>query len=331
MGRRLDAERAPHGRRAGAAAPSRTLGRDRLPRRVPRHRDRADRGQLGLLGSDVRIRAELPSQDRGGPGDDLIVGGPSEDAIDGGPGQDIIAGGPGADVLSGGPGEDLVTYDDRIAADGTLLPRRSGVRMQVGRPDWSGSGDERDTIGSDVEQLQGGAGADRLSLRDGRATQVACGAGRDRSSPIRATCSTSTATARPSHRSPAAPRLTVPTLPFPFPGVERQRSQHDTCRAAAAAAGQRDRAARQLPRGPRPAGARQSAAVHRPRALHALRRRRDGHPARKSPARRRDRPAPPPHQLARARAPLRAASRSPRPRMPDRGSVSRALKFRVRG
>jgi RTX calcium-binding nonapeptide repeat (4 copies) len=175
--------------------------------------------RLGLLGSDVRIRADLPSKIDGGPGDDLIVGGPAEDAIDGGPGQDILAGDLGPDVLSGGPGQDLVTYDDRIAADGTLLPRRSGVRVQIGRPDWSGTGDERDTIERDVEQVQGGAGSDRLSLRDGQATSVACGAGRD------------TVTADPRdvldidcESATVAPqaggaRLTVPTLPFPFPGV----------------------------------------------------------------------------------------------------------------
>ena len=175
--------------------------------------------QLGLLGSDVRIRADLPSLVRGGPGDDLIVGGPAEDALDGGPGQDILAGGPGTDVLRGGPGEDLVTYDDQIGADGSLLPRRSGVRVQVGRLDFSGTGDERDTIADDVEQLQGGAGADRFLLRDGQATAIACGGGRD------------TVEADPRdvldidcERATVAPqrggaRLGVATLPFPFPGV----------------------------------------------------------------------------------------------------------------
>lgn len=175
--------------------------------------------RLGLLGSDVRIRADLPSKVDGGPGDDLIVGGPADDAIDGGPGQDIIAGGPGADVLRGGPAQDLVTYSDRIAADGTLLPRRSGVRMQIGRPDWSGSGDERDTIASDIEQLQGGAGSDRLSLRDGRATQVACGPGRDTVAAdprdvLDIDCDSATVAPQP-----GGARLTVPTLPFPFPGI----------------------------------------------------------------------------------------------------------------
>jgi len=135
--------------------------------------------RLGLLGSDVRIRADLPTKIDGGPGDDLIVGGPSEDAVDGGPGQDILAGGAGPDVLHGGDGEDLVSYADRIGFDGTLLPRRGGVRAEIGRLDWSGSFDERDTIADDIEQLQGGGGVDRLSLRDGRATAVACGGGRD--------------------------------------------------------------------------------------------------------------------------------------------------------
>lgn len=175
--------------------------------------------QLGVLGSDVRIRADLPSLVRGGPGDDLIVGGPAEDAIDGGPGQDILAGGPGADVLHGGEHLDLVTYVDRIGRDGTLLPRREAVRAQIGRPDWSGSGDERDTIEDDIEQLQGGAGADRLALRDGNATAVSCGDGRDGvvADPrdvLDIDCETASV-APP----PGGSRLTVATLPFPFPGI----------------------------------------------------------------------------------------------------------------
>jgi Ca2+-binding RTX toxin-like protein len=181
--------------------------------------------RLGLLGSDVRVRADLPSKIDGGPGDDLIVGGPAGDAIDGGPGQDILAGGPGADVLRGGSALDLVTYTDRIAADGTLLPRRGGVRVQIGRPAWSGSGDERDTIERDVEQLLGGAGVDRLSLRDGRATQVACGSGRDTVAAdprdvLDIDCDGATVAPHP-----GGARITLPSLPFPFPGVnDRGRS-----------------------------------------------------------------------------------------------------------
>jgi len=181
--------------------------------------------QLGLLGSDVRILADLPTTVTGGPGDDLIVGGPAEDAIDGGDGNDILAGGLGADELRGGSGEDLVSYADAIAADGTLLGRRSGVRAAIGRLAWSGSGDERDSIADDVEQLEGGAGPDRLDLRDGRATGVTCGAGRD------------VVTADPRDQLEidcesarvgpplGGTRMTTPTLPFPFAGVnDRGRS-----------------------------------------------------------------------------------------------------------
>lgn len=181
--------------------------------------------RLGLLGSDVRLRAPLPSKVDGGPGDDLIVGGPAEDAIDGGAGQDILAGGAGADVLRGGAGQDLVTYADRIGGDGTLLPRRAAVRAQVGRLDWSGSGDERDTIEADVEQLQGGAGADRFSLRDGRLTSVACGGGRDEVvADPRDVLDVDCEVARIAPPRGGV-RLTVATLPFPFPSTnDRGRS-----------------------------------------------------------------------------------------------------------
>ncbi|HZV74729.1 MAG TPA: calcium-binding protein [Conexibacter sp.] len=174
--------------------------------------------RLGLLGSDVRIRADLPAHIQGGPGDDLLVGGPANDVIDGGGGQDIIAGGGGADVLSGGPGQDLVTYVDQIASDGTLLPRRSPIRAAIGRPGWSGAPGEGDTIKGDVEQLQGGAGNDTFWLRDGRSTEVACGAGHDTVvADPRDVIDTDCESARVAPQRGGA-RMTVPTLPFPFPG-----------------------------------------------------------------------------------------------------------------
>ncbi len=181
--------------------------------------------RLGLLGSDVRIRADLPADVQGGPGDDLIVGGPADDTIDGGPGQDIIAGGPGADVLRGGPGEDLVTYADRIRRDGTLLPRRGGVRVAIGRDGYSGAPGEGDTIADDVEQLEGGAGRDRFALRDGRQTAVTCGRGRDLV--VDDPRDSTEIDCESSHLAPprGGTRITVPTLPFPFAGInDRGRS-----------------------------------------------------------------------------------------------------------
>ncbi len=172
---------------------------------------------VGLLGSDVRIRADLPAHIQGGPGDDVLVGGPADDVIDGGPGQDIVAGGGGADVLSGGPGTDLVTYDDAIAPDGTLQPRRTPVRVAIGQPGASGSPGEGDTIGRDVEQVQGGAGNDRFDLRDGSATEVDCGTGRDTVvADPRDTIDTDCESAHVAPQRGGAP-MTIPTLPFPFP------------------------------------------------------------------------------------------------------------------
>jgi hypothetical protein len=170
------------------------------------------------FGSDVRIRADLPADIHGGAGDDLLVGGPGNDTIAGGPGQDTIAGGLGADVLRGGSGTDLVTYADRIAPDGTLLPRHGGVRVAIGVDRGSGARGEGDTIAPDVEQLQGTAGDDRFDLRDGLATSVMCGAGRDLvvADPRdeQAIDCERTLVGPP----PAAARLRIPVLAFPFTG-----------------------------------------------------------------------------------------------------------------
>lgn len=172
--------------------------------------------RLGFLGSDVRIRADLPATVHGGPGDDLIVGGPADDVIDGGGGHDIVGGGEGADVLRGGEGKDLVTYADRIGRGGRLLPRPQGVRVALGREGFSGAPGEGDTIADDVEQLAGGDGDDRFHLRDGRETAVACGAGRDLviadpHDAVEIDCQrTRLAPAR------GGQRVRVATLPFPF-------------------------------------------------------------------------------------------------------------------
>lgn len=170
----------------------------------------------GDHGSDVRVRAALPAEITGGAGDDLLVGGPGDDAIDGGPGQDVIAGGGGADVLRGGADRDLVTYVDRIAADGTLLPRREAVTVQLGADGASGARGEGDTIARDVELVEGGAGADRFDLRDGRAQAVACGDGRDTAlldalDEPSIDCETTEVSAA------AGQRMTIPTLLYPFP------------------------------------------------------------------------------------------------------------------
>jgi RTX calcium-binding nonapeptide repeat (4 copies) len=172
------------------------------------------------LGSDVRVRADLPAQIHGGAGDDVLIGGPANDVIEGGAGQDVIGGGYGVDVLRGGPVVDLVTYADQIASDGTLTARRdgSGVHVAIGIAGASGAPFEGDTIARDVEQVEGTPYADRFDLRDGLAQAVACDGGRDlviadpRDEPAIDCETTRVAPA------PGGPRMAIPTLVFPFTG-----------------------------------------------------------------------------------------------------------------
>lgn len=184
--------------------------------------------QTSDMGSDVRVRADLPATIHGGAGDDVLIGGPADDAIDGGPGQDVLGGGGGADVLRGGPGVDLVTYEDRIAPDGTLLPRHQGVRVKVGVAGASGAPGEGDTIATDVEQIEGTAANDVFDLRDGRGQAIACDGGRDlviadpRDDPGIDCETTRVAPA------PHTGRMTIPTLVFPFTGhADRGRGSID--------------------------------------------------------------------------------------------------------
>jgi hemolysin type calcium-binding protein len=172
------------------------------------------------LGSDVRVRADLPAEIHGGAGDDVLIGGPADDTIDGGAGQDVIGGGPGADVLHGGPNVDLVTYADRIASDGSVVARHDGVgvHVAVGVAGASGEPVEGDTIARDVEQLEGTPYADRFDLRDGIADAVACDGGRDLvvADPLddpAIDCETTRVAP-----APGQGRLAIPTLVFPFTG-----------------------------------------------------------------------------------------------------------------
>jgi hypothetical protein len=184
--------------------------------------------QTSSMGSDVRIRANLPATIDGGAGDDVLIGGPADDTIDGGPGEDVIGGGGGADVLRGGSGVDLATYVDQIAHDGSLQPRRGGVRVAVGVDGGSGARGEGDTIARDVEQVEGTAGDDRFDLRDDAAQAIACGGGHDlvvadpRDDPG-IDCET-TRVAPVAHEG----RITIPTLAFPFTGhADRGRGSVD--------------------------------------------------------------------------------------------------------
>jgi Ca2+-binding RTX toxin-like protein len=100
-------------------------------------------------------------------GDDVLIGGGGDDALIGGSGRDRLYGGPGDDGLSGdegnggepdqmfgGTGRDLVTYDGYTSPVTVDLDGANGDDGRVG---------ERDTVGSDVEDIHGGSGGDRLT------------------------------------------------------------------------------------------------------------------------------------------------------------------------
>ncbi|MGH2839881.1 MAG: calcium-binding protein [Solirubrobacteraceae bacterium] len=97
-----------------------------------------------------------------GPGNDVITGsarddtfvnGPGDDVLRGEAGDDDLQGGPGADRLIGGEGQDTVRYDNR----------RMGVRADLQGDADDGAPGEGDQIASDVENLVGGSGQDRLT------------------------------------------------------------------------------------------------------------------------------------------------------------------------
>ncbi|BCJ43437.1 hypothetical protein GCM10010168_42530 [Actinoplanes ianthinogenes] len=95
----------------------------------------------------------------GGAGNDQLFGQLGRDLLDGGYGDDQLRGDDpaqgavAADFLYGGPGRDLVSYIQYRKAVTVNLDGRSG----------DGQAGERDTVGADVEDLEGGSGNDLLT------------------------------------------------------------------------------------------------------------------------------------------------------------------------
>lgn len=90
----------------------------------------------------------------GGSGDDTLTGSNGVNVLDGGAGDDLLDPGRGAgDRLTGGNGNDTVTYSARTAA----------VTLDLDGVADDGEVGELDVIETDVENLTGGAGNDRLA------------------------------------------------------------------------------------------------------------------------------------------------------------------------
>jgi Ca2+-binding RTX toxin-like protein len=101
----------------------------------------------------------------GGPDNDQLTGdakanslfgGPGDDTLDGGGGNDRLDGGGGSDVFMGGPGVDTV-IEDSLFGDLTLSIDGNANDMVKGDPTQG-----VDNIHTDVENVTGGAGNDRI-------------------------------------------------------------------------------------------------------------------------------------------------------------------------
>jgi hypothetical protein len=87
----------------------------------------------------------------GTPAADSLYGLAGSDRLRGGAGPDLLDGGPGSDDLTGGPGRDAVVYAGPVPVAVTLDDLAN-----------DGGDGERDNVQTDVEDVYGGAGADRL-------------------------------------------------------------------------------------------------------------------------------------------------------------------------
>ena len=113
---------------------------------------------------------------RAGAGDTTLLGGDGNDRLFGGAGWDKLDGGAGADVISGGAGRDWVNYSSRTAPLTVTLDGETN----------DGEAAERDNVRPDVENVDGGAGDDRItgsfddnSLVGGAGDDVLSGLGGD--------------------------------------------------------------------------------------------------------------------------------------------------------
>jgi hypothetical protein len=152
-----------------------------------------------------RDRALAIENATGGSGNDLLTGTAGANRLVGGSGNDTLRGLLGADTLVGGAGTDRASYAERTAAvrvslDGTANDGAAGEKDLVGTdveqaeggsgddmltggetPDalLGGAGDDRLTGGGGADALFAGAGDDTLEARDAVADAVDCGAGTD--------------------------------------------------------------------------------------------------------------------------------------------------------
>jgi hypothetical protein len=111
----------------------------------------------------------------GGDGRDTLRGRAGNDVIQGGAGRDLMIPGGGADSVSGGADPDTGSYEDRTGAQPVIVTLDNVAN--------DGQPGEGDNIGSDVENLVGGAGDDTLT-GDGGPNDIDGGDGGDVINPL---------------------------------------------------------------------------------------------------------------------------------------------------
>jgi Ca2+-binding RTX toxin-like protein len=115
-------------------------------------------GLFGGDGNDVLRGGNLNDDLDGGPGQDQLFGGDGNDKLIGGDGNDVLDGGLGDDDISGGAGtHDLVSYASRPNPVYVSLDDQANDGTFV-----DGNHLENDNVHTDVEDITGGQGNDRL-------------------------------------------------------------------------------------------------------------------------------------------------------------------------
>jgi hypothetical protein len=134
-------------------------------------------------------RASVAGTLGGGAGNDGLTGSSGADVIDGGDGRDTVEGLGGTDTVNGGAGRDVLlpgTGNGDVVAGGSdtdaaSYEDRTGAQPVTASLDGQandGQPGENDTIGTDVENLIGGAGDDTL-VGDGNPNEIEGGDGGD--------------------------------------------------------------------------------------------------------------------------------------------------------
>ena len=116
----------------------------------------------------VTAATTVPTYVDAGAGADLVKSGAAQDFLYGSTGDDVLDAGPGADTIAGGDGHDRADYSARTAP---LVVALDGVAGD-------GEAGENDNLTFSIEEVTGGAAADRLTGGSG-ANVLSGGGGND--------------------------------------------------------------------------------------------------------------------------------------------------------